>query len=211
MNLNDQQLDQILKQIDVPGDLKARLNTIACEENSASKVLVSQSNPFKLSHVQIWQIIATSALVLISTFGAWQWYQWATAQPKLKTEVAASDRTHSQIGPSISVTEANQLIAEIQCIERQMAELRKIQIEMEIEKLDQKITTLRSKTYSIRSTLPANEAPALSIALAAESAISSGTAPAFFRNDLDLTVEKFPGTQGAELAKQLLLKYHNHP
>lgn len=226
MNLDDQQLDELLKGVAVPPDLRlhlrARLDELPAlssavdsatqtstqttllnslpAENSGFDSAIGERRPFAAgSHPILPWAIAIAVLLLILVGGVIAWkLDLGESRPdnSLLVESKPAERT-KPAEPS-----AKRLIAEF---DRQMNMQKLVLMELETQNLHKKIELVEEELSHLRSKASWND-PSMTLAFVAESSLKAGNSPLIVKEDLQLVIDRFPDSVGALRAKELLAK-----
>jgi hypothetical protein len=215
MNFDDQQLDELLKSVAVPADLRSRLQfsidrvsaqSLADDpdaESSRSEVTRERWSPHNFrprGHRQmpVWAIaFAVSGLILIGGAIVWTVNQFGPSTDQLAESLVPH-------GPTVS-NETEHLAAQemIDELDRQINAQKSVLLVLETQELLRKIEKTE-KELAASLVRPRLVDPSLTLAYSAESSLRAGSSPTIVREDLKFVIDRFPNSSGAFLARELL-------
>ena len=207
MKFNDQQLSDILKQVQLPSDLKAQLRKIpqqeSLTESSASQVAVDLSRDLPKS--RFGRTRALGWLSLATTAGLLFGLMWTNTHQRSKDpQIGFSTRSNSETGED---SENRSLACDTVPMSRRInvESLTVVQLQSEINEIEKRFDAINSnRPPTIGYRLDVNEYTSLVIATASQTAILSGVSIEYLRSDLEESVQRFPETRGSTIAAQLL-------
>lgn len=202
MSIDDKQLDELLRQVEIPAGLKARLSSISeleVENTSADDshvVLSRQFTPSSYGHRGWFALVASVAAISLFCLAMW----FDNKAPSITKISGTEPNARSQI----VVTTPEDGEPTIEILEARLAELRSLSLAAEISHLDDQLREQSTNSNDHANALSASEASSLCIALAADSAIASGLDVKLLEGDLQLVLDQFPDSAGAKLAIRIL-------
>jgi hypothetical protein len=218
MNSEDKQLDELLRKIDVPVDLKSRLRQIAdpvAPEDDLPRPI--NKNPERNRRSVLPWAVAISVAASLAACGVYfQWFSGPTPSTPAPSRLASQA---DPIIPSVISGQSNTptpaaVLSEIELLEQQIAAndlmINSMQMQNQIDLLDQQLSDL-NRASSVRRRLASSqrssgrEEASLILTLANESALQLGVNRGDVLKSLQHVVEQFPDTRGSDRA-QLILK-----
>lgn len=200
--LSDEQLDRMLRNVVVPGDLRSKLleipNFEMADEDCKTRVEVENSR------YPILQLALAASLLFVALFFGMQWLQRSKPGPELvgKTEPAASHLAGSDVANATLKTEAASQVSRVLAsldantnfLESQFLEMEVARLRSELNKID----------VSSPVTLNQGEIESIIAALTGEIVIPLGGVVETTRAEMVNVIKKYPGSRGADLASQYL-------
>jgi hypothetical protein len=219
MNSEDKQLDELLRKIDVPVDLKSRLRQIAdpvASEDDLPRPI--NKNPERNRRSVLPWAVAISVAASLAACGVYfQWFSGPTPSTPAPSRLASQA---DPIIPSVISGQSNTptpaaVLSEIELLEQQIAAndlmINSMQMQNQIDLLDQQLSDLnRASRSNVRNGLassrglPSREEASLILTLTNESALQLGVNHSVISESLNLIVEQFPETIGSNRAQQIL-------
>ncbi len=202
----DQQLDELLRDVEMPASLKSDLQKIASS-------MPDQSIPKKFNGVEpdskIWlRRLAFISVLAASLFAvaALIWFDWETGDPAGRTAGKTikneKDKSSTDIAKNRTTAVQNRLA--------QLSESRRAlqaQIDSnEIAQLEDRLDTLNRQSSQ---RLDAEEVQSLVLVLVPEYSLPLGRESSEVKAEVTSIVERYPGTRGAKIAKQILERMNN--
>lgn len=214
MKPNDNQLDELLRDVPLPDDWHARLKGLLNEQTPAtpeSLGTIEQSNDLDLRSTREtgrgirWRwTVAASLLLAIAAGALWFNYPRTTVvqnapHEPAKTETPVDDGAFAEANARHA--ELQRIDEEIANLERKLAESQAAWETKQARWLSEKITELEQS----REMAEPSDLPGLTLVLAAETAMLSGLSAEFVKPDLHRVVELFPNTPSADRATEILM------
>lgn len=186
--ITDEQLDALLRDVTMPGDLKQRLLAVTDVEPAALRREKSRSKGLPWKRV----LAAAASLAGIALFSLWAFSGGSQrANPKV-----ATNKTPPK---SVETTaEVDQLLAEFKQLSD---ELDSLQTESKLNRIDQLLAEASPRQ---RSLLPDEELISTVLAIAEQTPVILGASPESTIKDMEKIVEKWPGTRGAVIAQEFI-------
>lgn len=196
MKLNDQQLDDLLRSVPIPGALKQRLRAIPDQPSTPDREWASKS--------QIW--LAGLAIAAGLT-GIVAWLAW-TNDGRRVPEVAQTE-THSNLPETVADQQANAFRPSPPqpAIDR---------LNMEIDALNSRIKLYEAELRLAELAVPepalelsSSDCQSLIVALSDQSGEFWGAKPESILRDMQNVINRYPGSAGAKIASQYLANAEN--
>ena len=173
--ITDQQLDDMLRDVQVPADLKDRLLKIPhTAQQDPSLVNLPDAAPAELPRTRWLPYVLVATLLVIAGVVATQWQPNNSKTPDV---IAKQDENNN---PQTREAQAHRLAIEQSRIEQQLAH------------------------GSARSYLDPEDVTSMIMALAPEYTVELGGSKTDLESEMALVREKFPQSRGADLAQQIL-------
>ena len=175
--ITDQQLDDMLRNVQVPADLKDRLLKIPhTAQQNHSAVNLPDAAPSELPRNRWLSYVLAATLLIIAGVVATQWLPNNPNTP----EVIAKQKNNNEPSQDLAAREAENLTIEQSRIEQLLVH------------------------GSARSYLDPEDVTSMIMALAPEYTVELGGSQTDLESELALVREKFPQSRGADLAQQIL-------
>ncbi len=196
MKLNDQQLDDLLRSVPIPGEFKQRLLAIPDQPTTPDREWALKS--------QIW--LAGLAIAAGLT-GIVAWLAWPNDAQRVPD--VAQTETHSKLPETVADQEANTFRPSPPqpAIDR---------LNMEIEALNSRIKLHAAELHLAELALPEpveelspSDCQSLIVALSDKSGEFWGAKPESIRHDMQNVINRYPGSAGAKIASQYLANAEN--
>lgn len=198
-NPEDRQLDDLLRQVEVPQDLKAKLHKLpkAISMNGVRPAPMPSIDSGKKHWPRLFLLAAT--LLGVSAFFAW---------PFLGSSPSETSKTNK--GDGQLVTDKANPILDLQLDLKQVENLQ-TQIDvalarLEISQLEQRLQELQ--TTSVES-LGQRQHTSIILAMADQTVLDLGGSPTSVHSNMVSVIDNFPGSMGAEIAQQFLDQHTN--
>jgi hypothetical protein len=219
MSHEDQKLDELLRSVEVPSDLHARLraqlleqastvsnNRLQLESQISDAVqLQPKEKPSKQSQNrlqrQTWWIMAIAASLLMVVGGAVWWKTNHSPAGKIDSEIAFMSTT--RVDPNASPTQEAPDRSAIEELDRQITAQKMLLLELERQEMEQRIEVAKHELVKLQAK-PQLSDSSLTLAVVAETALKAGASPQVIREDLEFVIERFPNSAGANMAGQIL-------
>jgi hypothetical protein len=223
MSHEDQKLDELLRSVEVPSDLHARLraqlleqastvcnNRLQLESQISDAVqLQPKEKPSKQSQnrlqPQTWWIVATAASILLVVGGAVLWKMNLSPAGNTDSQIAATP--NPAVDPSInqkaSPTQEAPDRSAIEELDRQITAQKMLLLELERQEMEQRIEVAKHELVKLQAK-PQLSDSSLTLAVVAETALKAGASPQVIREDLEFVIDRFPNSAGANMAGQIL-------
>ena len=198
----DEQLDAMLRDVQVPADLKSRLRRIPEPITAADGVGHTSSTRAR------WLYYALAASLLAgATFATARFLNKRTrdAAPNLAaTKTNAATRTNEDAETNLEPAQENLIAGSARKSDQQDQELQILQAE--VQKL--KIAKLESELFQLEqlndTRLSQSEIESIIMALAPEHSVALGGDEAYVRSEMARVQREYPNTRGAMLADKIL-------
>jgi len=178
--ITDQQLDDMLRNVQIPADLKDRLLKIPrAAQQDHSLVNLSDAAPSELTRTRWQPYVLAATLLIIAGVVATQWLP--NNNPNTPDVIAKQDNNEPSTQDLAAREAENQQLA--------------------IEQLRNEQLLARS---SARSHLNPEDIASMIMALAPEYTVELGGSKTDLESELALVRKKFPQSRGADLAQQIL-------
>lgn len=178
MPLDDEQLDELLRDVSVPRDLKAKLLEIPNHESEATSFPPrSIAGPLR----------SKSYTAMLGTIAA----------------IAATVLVVLYIAPS-QVAEIESNVDESETVEMLLAELEQNQKSMNELLRFQEMANEQTHSLSIEPIYDPDETVALALSMSWQSSLDQGASLESVEEELEYVVATYPNTQGAMQARQIL-------
>jgi hypothetical protein len=205
MNIDDQQLDLLLRDVAVPCDLRCELLALSNADEEAPEVF--QPHPLDTLHVRSHArfrgrgLAIAVAASLCGVLAAIFWPKNADT-PQMVAEAVApanADRINESV-PSIAPRQewlnlTSNIRATAELVERLIRE-------SEIQRLQVKLDSLVDANHA--ESLAANQRASLIVSISDQSALHWGAAPKSVAADMSRVIATFPNTSGAMLAEKFI-------
>ena len=176
--ITDQQLDDMLRNVQIPADLKDRLLKIPrAAQQDHSLVNLSDAAPSELPRTR-WQpyVLAATLLIIAGVVAT----QWLPNNNPNTPDVIAKQNDNNEPFQDLAAREAENLTIEQSRIEQLLVH------------------------GSARSYLDPEDVTSMIMALAPEYTVELGGSKTDLKSEMALVQEKFPQSRGADLAQQIL-------
>ncbi len=177
MPIDDEQLDDLLRDVSVPHDLKATLLQIPDRESEAVSVARRSNSGF--AFLGLLAAIAAAVLLFVNL-------------PSAPLDV------DENVSVAISDEE------EIEELEGLLAQLEEERYSIELLAKAQELERSRLELLKEGPHLELKESLALAMSLSWESSLDRGASIESVRSELEYVASTFPGTRGAEIARNIL-------
>lgn len=190
---NDDQLDDLLRQVEVPGDLKAKLHKLPNKEkvNGVRPSSMPPTGP----RTKLWPslILLAATLVGVSAFIAW---------PYLGGDQPA-DRTAGKTDPdSINDGVHNpELQLDLRVVDELQKQVEASLAKFEIARLERQLKNLRSAPANL---LEQEQYTSMILAMADQTVLDLGGSNESVHANMVNVIDSFPNSKGAEIAQQFL-------
>jgi len=177
MPIDDRQLDELLRDVEVPGDLKANLLKIPDEDSKPERQTVSKSKTkSRFAIVGVIAAIAASVLVIVNLPSG---------------NVAINEGT---IDPIVANQTAERLLAEMK---QDLEAIEEICFTQDVE------LAMRD-ALRVEPTVDFKESLSLAMSVPLQSALDQGLAIESIKPELEYVIASFPNTSGARQAQAIL-------
>ena len=197
MTLEDRELENLLKEVVIPASLKDTLREIP---NRASDVKIDDQKTWRT--VVRWSLALAAALLVAISLPFWMGEKWMGGEKQGQSHqgrMAAKSHLPTKFDPDLL----------IKSLDESEAKLR--QADAMIRQLQLKQTQNRIMAAHVSSKyVSANERQSFALGSACELAVELGASVDDVRSDLNLLIEKYPNTKGAEMAKTLINQHQFH-
>ncbi len=192
---NDEELDALLQEVDVPADLKDQLRQIS--QQSPSQETPKSVRPPQ-TNGSLKRILAIAA-TLLAIVG------FLTYSALTEKEQPIADNPTPEVD-STNSPDTTDLVD--RATTQQMEELDQLVNELELSQLRSRLARLNESNSEFGYSTTANdtrEYTAMILALSDQSAIDHGGSTDSVIDDMQFVIESFPGTEGAKLAEQFIV------
>lgn len=215
MSHEDKKLDELLRSVEVPSDLRTRLRAQLQEQASekgenhlqigSQTIRSAQLRPKEQSHNRLqrrtWWIMATAASLLMVVGGAVLWKMNLSPEGNSDSRIVSAPTATD--GPSASPRLEDLDRAAIEALERQIVAQKTVLLELERRELRQQIEMSKRELVKLQAKPQLNDS-SLTLAVVAETALKAGASPKVIREDLEFVIDRFPNSVGANMASRLL-------
>ena len=209
--LSDQQLDALLRDVDVPTDIADELRAIPrtqSQNDAADRKLDTPSSagtPWRISPL----LVLAASLLAVSAFFAWPWIvgdselgtdpstvvRSGPTEPVKPTDPTQPNSTDSQLNPTLESSTA-ELLARTEAIEAALHEI-------EMQRLREQLAEIKQSTPTHYS-MDTREYDSLITAIADQTILQLGGSEDTVRQDMVRVIKTYPNTAGATIAQDFL-------
>lgn len=191
--ITDQQLDDMLRDVRVPGDLKERLLQIPhAVQQDQSLVQLTDVATSDQKQTRWLPYVLAATLLILAGIAATQWPANNQNTPDVTAKQDSNpDNSPNDESPTNELTEYQAKLAAYE------AEIQRLELE-------QANTEQLLAQSAARSYLDPNDISSMIMALAPEYSQELGGTKMDIKTEMALVLDEFPQTRGAELAEQML-------
>ena len=208
---DDEQLDALLRDVSVPSDLKDSLRQIPPKHGIAG-VTTDQKVERKTHKSQngrpaTWMMVLAASLAAVAAFAGWQWYAGQNGNDAgMVAKIGQADSNDdAETIPNIVDDDAeSKLLAEL---DQEIATLTTMLDQIEIQKMKQLLSQTETSRYETE--LANQDVQSLIIALSDQISLPLGGNSDSVESDMAQVIDKFPGSMGAEIAREYLSQINN--
>lgn len=217
----NEQLDELLRDVQVPRDLKTRLMQIPDQISSRdftdkTQVSIAVTPPTNTQssadQSSWWSFVVVAGILGVAAIVATQWLNNSASESRQRDSIATSDSQRDldesnqvPIEPDETYESESQLVTqdgleqfqrqeELLILEEQLAQLEIAQLERKLSQIEQ----------ANKHHLDPTEVEAMIAAMAPEFSIELGGSESDVRSAMAQVIKQYPGTQGASRAEQFL-------
>ena len=208
--LDDEQLDALLRDVSIPSDLKDSLRQVpqmpVAPKDTIDKKHELKTNSSTNGQSFLWMMVLAASLAAVAAFVAWQWY----FSPSVNNGANLAGTGHSNsIHDDTAAVPTADMVNEISTLEEldlQIAALNSMLDQIEMEQLEQRVLVAKTE---YESELSDREAQSIIIALSSQISLPLGGKEDSVKSEMAQVMKKFPGSVGAELARDYLQQTQN--
>lgn len=197
MNIDDRQLEEWLREVEVPQDLAERLRSLS---DSASQVARPPRWPW---------FAAASVLAVAASIAAIVLFVNRTDSPNAAPLVAENSNPTTEATPA-NVATPNALASEtppsLEEIRAEVEMIDRLLRQRTILDLGDKLAALSDRRPA--TSLESNQRASLIVSLSDQAAIDLGASRQSVAQDMARVIERFPNTRGAAVAEQFIAQHN---
>ena len=213
--INDDQIDSLLRDVEVPGNLKDRLRTIPSSVDQSGEIILKTTGSTSGWMKPILAFALAATLLAIAAFFAWPLIM-GNDDPINGTDVAKTGETKLEPGGTLVSPEKlepevkSSLVAlELEAIVQTQHDIDATLHEMEMLVLREKLARLSNTTSRI--SLAPKEYQSMVFAIADQTILDLGGSDEIVKRDMTYVINRYPNTRGAEIAQEFLDTTNQQP
>jgi hypothetical protein len=203
--LNDEQLQAVLKRVEIPHDLKDRLRAIPqqeTEQNELSQPSTKFKRTARLRFSLPAKISLAASLLVVALFAAWMMRPRASDN----RETIADDNPTQVESQAKTDLAANQISAQLAALDSSVDRVEEVLRQIEIQKMQVELQQLRRQQAA---QLDRFEIESMIIALSGQTSIPLGGSEKQVELEMAHVIEQYPGSRGAQIASHFLKQQEN--